>query len=210
MIEKIEKNEYLKNPCKASSLPLWKTRIIDIPDNMKIVREDVFFEKQFDDYNNKQYFKLIHWLKNLHEVKLKNNFEVVSASIEDYAKHIDYCYNNGMTPDELKKYLKHSVYKSDLWIAVADKTTKQIVASGIAEFDDEIGEGIIEWIQVSPEYRKMGFGYFVVCELLNRLKNYAKFVTVSGELNSKCNPLKLYLKCGFENKIIWNILVKKQ
>ena len=36
----MEKEVYLENPCKASSLPFWKTNLVKIPDNMKIVLDD--------------------------------------------------------------------------------------------------------------------------------------------------------------------------
>ena len=36
----MEKEVYLANPCKASSLSFWKTNLINIPDNMKIVSEE--------------------------------------------------------------------------------------------------------------------------------------------------------------------------
>ena len=42
-------------------------------------------------------------------------------------------------------------------------------------------------------------------ELLSRMKDKVKFVTVSGRLNNKTNPLALYKNCGFINKQIWNV-----
>ncbi len=58
------------------------------------------------------------------------------------------------------------------------KRTEKTAATGIAEFDVRIGEGILEWIQVSPEYRNRGLGAFVVNELLYRMQGKAGFVTV--------------------------------
>lgn len=96
-----------------------------------------------------------------------------------------------------------------LWIAVKDNLTEKTVATGIAELDTRIGEGILEWIQVSPKYRRMGLGAFVVNELLNRMKGKADFVTVSGEVKNRTNPLALYERCGFSEKVIWHILTKQ-
>ena len=36
----MEKTIYLTNPCKASSLPYWKSNLIKIPENMKVVLEE--------------------------------------------------------------------------------------------------------------------------------------------------------------------------
>ena len=97
-----------------------------------------------------------------------------------------------------------------MWICIFDKYNKKIVATGIAEFDKEIKEGYLEWIQVSKDYRKKGFGTVIVNELLFRLKEKADFVTVSGKLKNESKPENLYLKCGFENKTIWHVLTKKE
>ena len=107
----MEKEVYLANPCKASSLPFWKTNLINIPDNMKIVLEE-------------------------------------------------------------------------------DRT------------------GILEWIQVSTEYRGKGLGKFVVNELLWRMKDKAEFVTVSGKADNSTNPRDLYMSCGFSCEEIWHVMRK--
>lgn len=130
----MEKEVYLANPCKASSLPFWKTNLIKISENMKIVLEE------------------------------------------------------------------------DLWIAVKEREKNTIVASGIAEADVDIKEGILEWIQVSPDCRGRGLGKFVVNELLWRMKNKVDFVTVSGKIDNSTNPRGLYLACGFSKEQIWHVL----
>lgn len=80
-----------------------------------------------------------------------------------------------------------------------------IIASGIAEYDYEIKEGILEWIQVLPQYQHQGYGKIIVCELLNRLKSVcASFVAVSGLVDNETNPEKLYRSCGFTgNDIVY-------
>ena len=42
----------------------------------------------------------------------------------------------------------------------------------------------------------------------NSLKNIADFTTVSGEVDNKTNPEKLYRRCGFEGDDIWYVLRK--
>jgi hypothetical protein len=41
---------------------------------------------------------------------------------------------------------------------------------------------------------------------LRRLKEKPSFVTVSGRINNKTKPEKLYESCGFEDKVLWYIL----
>ena len=82
----------------------------------------------------------------------------------------------------------------------------KMAASGIAEFDEVCREGIIEWVQVLPEYRGRGLGKKIVDVLLNRLKSIgASFVTVSGNLDNTSKPLELYRKSGFTGDDIWYI-----
>ena len=95
-----------------------------------------------------------------------------------------------------------------MWIAVTERGQDTIVASGIAEIDVDIKEGILEWIQVSPEYRGKGLGKFVVRELLWRMKDKAEFVTVSGKVDNLTNPRDLYLACGFSGEEIWHVMRK--
>ena len=106
----------------------------------------------------------------------------------------------------MKQYKKRNVYSPDLWIGLKENDSGKLVATGIAEFDQEIKEGVLEWIQVSPEFRRRGLGRFVVNELLIRLVKRADFVTVSGRMNNPNNPYALYLNCGFETPVIWHVV----
>ena len=94
----------------------------------------------------------------------------------------------------------------DLWIGLKENGSGILAASGIAEFDPGIKEGILDWIQVSPEFRRQRLGCFVVMELLLRLKKRADFVTVSGRMHNPTNPYALYLNCGFENPVVWHVI----
>ena len=62
---------------------------------------------------------------------------------------------------------------------------------------------------MSEKYRGKGIGKFIVNELLQRMKDKASFVTVSGQVNNSTNPQALYRKCGFEGNDIWHIMHKK-
>ena len=197
----MEQEVYLANPCKASSLPFWKTNLINIPDNMKIVlEEDV-------GYTDERFFKLIHRMKDIKKPVLDNQYEIVCCEVSEYAKHINACYDDvGISVEELMNYQTHTVYDRDLWIAVTESGQNKVVASGIAELDADIKEGILEWIQVSPKHRGKGLGKFVVNELLWRMKDKAEFVTVSGKVDNPTNPRELYIACGFSGEEIWHVM----
>ena len=207
----MKREVYLANPCKASSLPFWKTNLVEIPENMKIVLDEDLHSVDVRKYVDEKYFKLIHRMNNIEKPMLDNRYCMLCCGVSEYAKHIAACYSDvgmGITPEELMDYQTHAVYDRDMWIAVTERGQDKIVASGIAEIDVDIKEGILEWIQVSPEYRGKGLGKFVVNELLWRMKDKAEFVTVSGKLDNPTNPRDLYLTCGFSGEEIWHVMRK--
>ena len=89
---------------------------------------------------------------------------------------------------------------------MAEADNGRIVATGIGELDKRIGEGVLEWIQVSSGYRRKGLGRFLVCELLCRMQERAAFVTVSGRMKNASKPDALYQACGFTDPVIWHVL----
>lgn len=206
----MEKEVYLANPCKASSLPYWKTNLINIPENMKVLLEEDLHRIDVRKYVDERYFKLLHRMNDIKKPLLDDRYEMVCCEVAGYAKHIADCYEDvGISSEALMSYQTHAVYDQELWIAVTERGQNTIVASGIAEFDTDIKEGILEWIQVSPEYRGKGLGKFVVNELLWRMKDKAEFVTVSGKVDNPTNPRELYLVCGFSDEEIWHVVRKE-
>ena len=198
--------QYLSNPCKASSLPFWKTNLISLPPSMSVVRDDLFPGLQEGSFDT-MYCKLLHRLNALSPYTLPNGFSFTSVDEHSMAAHISHCYEEeSVSVEELKQYKKRNVYSPDLWIGLKENDSGKLVATGIAEFDQEIKEGVLEWIQVSPDFRRRGLGRFVVNELLIRLVNRADFVTVSGRMNNPNNPYALYLNCGFETPVIWHVV----
>ena len=194
--------EYVNNPTKASSLPYYKTKHIKHISGINISIVDDVQDKRI----NKYFFKLVHYLKDISKPILPKGFSLTDISIEEYIKHINSCYELiGITKWRFKEYKKYHVYDKDLCIAVKDTNTNEVVATCIALFDKKIKEGIIDWLQVSKEYRRLGLGEYLVKEALYRLKDKASFVTVSGDMNNPNNSLALYLKCGFKDKTIWHI-----
>ena len=75
--------------------------------------------------------------------------------------------------------------------------------------DLDIGEGVLEWIQVAPAYRGRQLGRYIVLELLHRMQGKVQFVTVSGQCNDLSQPEKLYHSCGFAGNDVWHILKRK-
>ena len=209
---KISKEDYRNNPCRASSLPYWKTVRISVPKNMVILHDSDFCEGCFEDYVDEPYFRLYHNLQEVRTASLPAGFGICNAAPSEYAAHINRCYADAsVTETEIESYVQHSVYAPELWIAIQELKTEKTAATGIAEFDAQIGEGILEWIQVSPEYRGFGLGTYVVTELLYRMAaQKARFATVSGRVNNPSKPEYLYRKCGFQGNDVWHILSKKQ
>ena len=206
----LTKERYLADPCKAASIPYWKATSIAIPDGMKILHQDEYGNAENKRFADEPYFRLIHNLKGLAKPVLPQGYSLCTATLSEYAAHISSCYDGiGISEGELRSYTLRPVYDAALWLAVKDNHTGNIVATGMAELDREIGEGVLEWIQVSQGHRGKGLAKYIVSELLWRLKSKAGFATVSGQCNNSTNPEKLYRKCGFSGDDVWHILRKR-
>lgn len=178
---------------------------------MRILREDEFRDEMLERYLDETYFKLRHGLSELKREVLPAGFRLTKAAPENLARHISICYDReGITAQELERLQEHFTYNPALWIALEDIASNELVASGIAGLDQNIGEGILEWIQVSPAYRRRGLGRYLVCELLSRMEGKADFVTVSGQVNNQSRPELLYESCGFQDRVVWHILTRKE
>ena len=202
----MRKEEYLAEPCRASSLPFWKTEQFSVPRDIKVVREDLF-DGDLRAYTDEPYFKMIRPLKGISRPELPAPFRIIQCGTDDFARHIRECYTEeGATEEELRACSLRPVYDPELWIAVGDATNQRIAATGIADVDTGIREGILEWIQVSPDYRHKGLGRFLVLELLYRMQGKADFATVSGRMRNPENPYALYRACGFTAPVIWHVI----
>lgn len=198
--------EYLRDPCRASALPFWKSEETAIPPHLSVIRDDLLPAVP-PEGTDEPYFKLVHDLRRLEPPRLPVPFEPVEAAPEDFVRHIESCYEEErLSLEELRAMRKRPVYDPALWIAVREPESGRIVASGIAELDGRIGEGALEWIQVSPDCRRLGLGRYVVCELLRRMRGKARFVAVSGKLKAPGRPMELYRACGFGDPVIWHVI----
>ena len=198
--------EYVSNPCRASALPFWKTERLIMPQNMLVVCDDEF-DPAIHTGADTPYFKLIHDLKRVEPPRLPAGFRLSSCDTADFARHIEKCYSDiGVTEGELSAYRTRFVHDPALWVCVREIGSGALAATGIAELDPRIGEGALEWIQVSPEYRRGGLGRSIVNELLSRLSTRAAFVTVSGRADDPLKPVLLYKACGFTGETLWHVI----
>ncbi|MCL2753073.1 MAG: GNAT family N-acetyltransferase [Defluviitaleaceae bacterium] len=200
--------QYIDDPCKTCATAFWKEAYFPKPDNIEILHEQSVDKNRAAKYT--QYFRLIHHLSENQHSYPSVGFAVKNVNLLQEANFvsdfINRCYvGYSQSKETVLRWAQYPVYDEDLWIWIWDETTNAPVALGIADFDVSIGEGSLEWIQVLPEYRGRGFGQLVVNELLARLKTKAKFVTVSGEVNSDAKPEELYRKCGFVGNDIWYV-----
>ena len=211
MTHLITKEQYINNPCGVCSTAFWKNTVFQKPNEIQIVHEKELSQINKDIYHVDRYFRLIHDLKDIKTQILPDGFyfQIVNLTteIETVSTIINHCYENiNVTPEQVSEWTKYSVFDNDLWVFVYEESSNSPIALGIADFDKEINEGSLEWIQVIPEKRGFGLGQSLVCELLSRLNGKADFVTVSGLSDDKTNPEALYRKCGFIGDDIWCVI----
>lgn len=199
----------MRDPCGSASVPYWKVKSIVVPEGMMIVHSSAYQQDAYGGYVDEPYFRFFHNLQNLTKPSLPTGFSVCEATLSDFAAHINRCYTGiGITETELRSYTERATYNKSLWLAVQDNQTGKIVATAIGELDTDIGEGVLEWVQVSKDYRGQRLGSYLVSELLWRMKYLADFATVSGQCNNPSHPESLYRKCGFTGNDVWHILRK--
>lgn len=190
---------------------LLEKQVHSAPTGMLILHQSSFDPAAFPGYTDEAYFRLRHDLQGLAAPVLPQGYTLCRASLGERAAHINSCYGGScVSEEELRAYTCRSVYCPDLWLAVRENATGALAATGIAELDQEIGEGALEWIQVSAPCHRRGLGSYLVQELLWRLQDLARFVTVSGRCNDPCDPESLYRRCGFTGEDVWHILRKKE
>ena len=203
----IEQEKYLLNPTASSALSYWRTCHIEVPEGVHVISESDFDPEKSPNHQDSVYFKMLHDLEKVGEVRIPADLALSAGEVIDFVRHINSCYEDlGISLEEAESYMNREVYESDLWICLRERETNLIVASGIAECDKESGEGYLDWIQVSPDYRGRGLARAIVNELLQRLRDRANFVTVSGREDNLTRPDRLYERCGFKEKHLWHVL----
>ena len=210
----ITKEQYINDPCGTCSTTFWKNAFHQKPDDIQIVHEKDLLAVYIEEYHITRYFRLMHILNDLTTATLPAGYIVQTVNIATQkavvSDFINLCYYDMQTtPQQVDSWTKYEVFDNDLWLFICEKDSLSPVALGVADFDKEMKEGSLEWIQVLPEKRGMGFGQAVVGELLIRLKPKASFATVSGQSDNKTNPESLYRKCGFMGNDIWCVMRRK-
>lgn len=204
--------DYKNNPCRAFSLPYWKAKGVSIPKGMKIVHDSEFDEKLPKKYVDKRFFRLKHGLKNIPLFDIGGiDFKIISPdSVDELTDMINRSYTHSdihVTAEHIKSLTTTKVYCPELWIGAF--LDGRLIGSILCDFDSEVGEGIIEWLQVLPEFRGRGIACALTCKALKIMSGFAEFATVSGECENTTNPEKVYRKCGFTGNDVWHVLNKK-
>lgn len=198
--------DYLNNPCGTLSIPYWKAKITPIPNSIIILHQDEFHH-QYDDYQ--KYFRLLHPLKDFKPVI--EGIETLTSS-EELLHLLNTCFekeNIVLSLEDLYSMESHPTFYQNLWLGI--RKEGKLIACGIAEYDKECMEGVIEWICVLPEYQRNGYGLKLITGLLNKLKEQgASFVTVSGRVDNSSHPEEFYRSCGFIGSDIWYICKQEE
>lgn len=205
-------NDYIKSPCRVSSIPYWKTKSIQIPEQMLIVHDNDFVPDAYLAYEDEIYFRLWHDLQDIGDIEAKEVKMIDAAAnmLDIFVEMINASYTNlSVTKSQLERYMKTPVYRPELWLLLQERSSKRYIGSAIADYDQEVGELVIEWVQVLPTYRNRGYGTVLVNNLLSRMKGIANFATVSGKVDNPTHPEKLYRKCGFNGNDLWHVLRKR-
>ncbi len=204
--------EYLKDPCGSLSIPWWKHQRIRVPTDMQILHQRDFAPELLAEYEDEPYFRLMHnladigaalpdWLliRRAERADIPRLVEIINASYTDLS----------VDAAQLEGYTQTPVYAPELWLMALDRRTGWPVGCGIADLDREAGEGMLEWIQVLPEYRRQHVGSALVNQLLRRMQGQAAFATVSGRVENHSRPEALYRACGFTGQDVWHVLRRK-
>jgi hypothetical protein len=204
--------EYKRDPCGSLSIPYWKNKIISVPDSIKIIHDSDFDSSLLADYSDTRYFRLKHDLRDIPKCSIgEYRLETVQPdSFGELAKMINASYTHSqivVSEEDVKGWADSSVYRPELWIGAYDGN--RLIGSIISEYDSEVGEGVIEWMQVLPEYRGKGIASALICKSLEIMSGFAEFTTVSGECDNPTNPEKSYRRCGFSGSDVWHILTSK-
>ncbi len=149
--------EYLQNPCGTLSIPYWKYRTLAIPDSIEIIHSRDW-DGQYSSF--RRYFRAKHDLNNLDPIGFDYGVISIDRQAEQLAGMINASYAHegiAVSEEDILQWKNHETFREDLWVHIS--TGNGIMAaSGIAEYDRICREGIIEWVQVLPEYRKKGLG----------------------------------------------------
>ena len=125
---------------------------------MKIVKDGDFHPGLLARYVDTPYFKAMAPLAGRERPELPAGLEASTADDAGFSEHIGACYaDEWISAGDLRRERALPVYDPALWLALRDRRTGGIAASGIAQLDPAAGEGVLDWIQVSPDRRRRGW-----------------------------------------------------
>ncbi len=174
-----------------------------------ILNDNQLCDKLKNNNNINGIIRVSNFLSDLKEVNLPDNlqFKKVRYNQENAVSNfISLCYEDlNIKKEFIKKIKLHPTFNKDYWWWLVDENQKKL-ALAIGEYDEEINEGSLEWIQVHPEHRRKGYGTLIVNKLLNEMNKKCDFVTASTEHFQSKSVEKFYMKNGFKNKETWWIV----
>lgn len=206
-----ERDDYLTDPTGTSPLAYWK-RHHPIPSLVTVVHEKDFDPEQAADCQVERYFRLVHFLSYVRPVTIPDGLTIRRLTPEDDAALIEQLnqayHNQDIQVDQAKidAWREFPVYYPEGWLGLFNGS--ELIASIICEYDEEIKEGIVDWLQVSPQYQGQGYGRLILTYALHILAEKADFVTVSGSLENQSNPEAVYRRCGFIGQDVWYVMVR--
>lgn len=213
MIEKAadrERKAYLADPCGTLSIPYYKGKSLTVPPDLRIVHQRDFSPEDWEGWQDTPYFRLYHNLSHIPPAHTPDGCQISNIDVADcsaVSELIGLCYGFTLSEAEVYSWRQRPWFRPELWLQLLDNKG-QMMGAVLAEFDPEMGEGVLDWVQVHPDYRRRGIGVTLVSALLEQLRKMADFATVSGEINNPCMPEALYRRCGFSGNDVWHILRK--
>ena len=153
----MDRKEYLKNPCGMLSIPYWKAEMLTVPDSIRTIHcRD--WKGQYS--NSQRFFRIKHDLNDLDPITFDYDTISIDFQAGKLSEMITACYRHdhiAVTEEDILNWKTHKTFREELCIYINADNGK-MAASGIAEYDENCREGIIEWVQVLPEYRNNGLG----------------------------------------------------
>ncbi|HWR19553.1 MAG TPA: GNAT family N-acetyltransferase [Clostridia bacterium] len=211
----ITPEEYLCDPCGTAALAFWKESATIVPKHMRIVHERDFLKTYLADYADVSYFRLLHNLADIGEPAFPRGFvlreAIMPGDAATLSSLLSACYEGSvLTAENVIGFTHSPAYAPTLWLLLFDEAGV-LCGAGLADYDANMREGILEWIQILPSFRGKGVGKAIVNELLMRLCACgARFATVSGRKHNPTNPEALYRACGFTGSDTWHVMTKKE
>ncbi len=206
----ISLQDYLADPCGALSIPYWKAKRISVPPGTEIVHHSRFRPEMAEGRGHSSFFRLMHRLRAVPRFEPPPGVVLAPLPLEragEAAELVNRCYRHSgirVTEGEVRGWAGSPVYRPELWAgAFADGA---LIGSVVGEFDPEAGEGVIEWLQVLPEYRGHGIAAALTSWALEAMGGFADFATVSGQCENPTRPERVYRACGFQGDDVWHIL----